>query len=149
METVVEKPTKNDQKVAQKSLDSITKITGSLKGDSVGVEISGDSSVHLELPAKAFKLLGVILANMAEGKSISLISGETELSTQQAADILQVSRPHLVKLLESGSIPFRKVGKHRRVLLEDLVKYMRVFQLEREKALQELADQAQELNMGY
>jgi excisionase family DNA binding protein len=149
METVVEKPTKNDQKVAQKSLDSITKITGSLKGDSVGVEISGDSSVHLELPAKAFKLLGVILANMAEGKSISLISGETELSTQQAADILQVSRPHLVKLLESGRIPFKKVGKHRRVLLEDLVKYMRVFQLEREKALQELADQAQELNMGY
>lgn len=149
METVVEKPTKKDQKVAQKSLDSISKITGSLKGDTVGVEISGDGSVHLELPAKVFKLLGVILANMAEGKSISLIPADTELSTQQAADILQVSRPHLVKLLESGKIPFKKVGKHRRVLLEDLVKFMRVFQLEREKALQELADQAQELNMGY
>ncbi|MFZ2900825.1 MAG: helix-turn-helix domain-containing protein [Saprospiraceae bacterium] len=149
METIVEKPTKNDQRVARKSLDSITKITGSLKGDTVGVEISGDGSVHLELPTKVFKLLRVILANMAEGKSISLIPSETELSTQQAADILGVSRPHLVKLLESGKIPFKKVGKHRRMLLEDLIKYLRVFQLEREKALQELADQAQELDMGY
>lgn len=115
----------------------------------MGVEISGDGSVHLELPTKVFKLLRVILANMAEGKSISLIPSETELSTQQAADILGVSRPHLVKLLESGKIPFKKVGKHRRMLLEDLIKYLRVFQLEREKALQELADQAQELDMGY
>lgn len=149
METVIEKPTKNDQQIARRSLASITKLTGSLKGDSVGVEISGDDHVHMELPAKVFKLLRVILANMAEGKSISLVPAETELSTQQAADILQVSRPHLVKLLESGKIPFKKVGKHRRVLLEDLVKYMRVFQLEREKALQELADQAQGLDMGY
>lgn len=149
METVVEKPTKNDQQVARKSLESIAKFAGSLKGDTVGVEISSAGSVYLELPAKVFELLRVILANMAEGKSVSLISAETELSTQQAADILGVSRPHLVKLLESGKIPFRKVGKHRRVLLEDLVKYMRVFQLEREKALQELADQAQELDMGY
>ena len=72
-----------------------------------------------------------------------------DLNIQLAANFLQVPRPHLVKLQESGKIPFKKVGKHRRVLLEDLVKYMRVFQPERVKALQELADQAQELDMGY
>ncbi|MBK7409131.1 MAG: helix-turn-helix domain-containing protein [Saprospirales bacterium] len=72
-----------------------------------------------------------------------------ELTTQQASAILQVSHSHLVKLLDSGKIPFNKVGKNRRVLLEDLEKYLRVFQLEREKALQELTDQAQELDMGY
>lgn len=72
-----------------------------------------------------------------------------DLNIQQAADILQVSRPYLVKLLDSGKIPFRKVGNHRSVLLEDVVKYMQIVQLEREKALQALSDQAQELDMGY
>lgn len=72
-----------------------------------------------------------------------------ELNIQQAADFLQVSLPHLVKVLDSGRIPFKKVGNHRTVLLEDLVKYMPLVQLKREQALQELSNQAQELDMGY
>jgi len=66
-------------------------------------------------------LLFEILDNMAMGKSITLIPSEAEVSTQQAADMLNVSRPHLVKLLEKGEIPFKKVGSHRRIQLKDLI----------------------------
>ncbi|MEZ5022116.1 MAG: excisionase family DNA-binding protein [Chitinophagales bacterium] len=74
---------------------------------------------------------------------------ETELSTQQAADMLNISRPYLVKKLEAGEIPFTKVGKHRRVLLENIIAFKEQAKNNTEKSLRALADQAQEYNMGY
>jgi excisionase family DNA binding protein len=74
---------------------------------------------------------------------------DAEVSTQQAAEMLHVSRPHIVKLLEQGSIPFKKVGSHRRILLEDLLKYDQGLKQQQEKSLEFLAQQAQELNLGY
>jgi excisionase family DNA binding protein len=74
---------------------------------------------------------------------------DTEVSALQAADMLHVFRPHIVKLLEQGAIPFKKVGSHRRILLEDLLKYDQELKQQREKSLQFLAQQAQELNLGY
>lgn len=86
---------------------------------------------------------------MAEGKAISLIPSASEVTTQQAADMLHVSRPHIVKLLEQGTIPFKKVGSHRRILLEDLLKYEAEQKEKKRENLQFLAEQAQELNIGY
>ena len=86
---------------------------------------------------------------MAEGKSVFLIPSDSEVSTQQAADMLNVSRPHIVKLLEKGEISFRKVGSHRRTLLEDLMKYDAALKNQRSKSLEILAKQAQDLNLGY
>ncbi|NJM25300.1 MAG: helix-turn-helix domain-containing protein [Bacteroidia bacterium] len=86
---------------------------------------------------------------MAEGKSISVVPSDSEVSTQQAADILNVSRPHIVKLLEQGAIPFKKVGSHRRILFEDLIAYNEKFQEVRNEKLKSLAKQAQMLNLGY
>jgi excisionase family DNA binding protein len=86
---------------------------------------------------------------MAQGKSIALMPTDAEVSTQQAAEILNVSRPHVIKLLEKGEIPHKKVGSHRRILLQDILKYESNFKSERRKKLDYLAKEAQQLNLGY
>ncbi|MDF1865820.1 MAG: excisionase family DNA-binding protein [Saprospiraceae bacterium] len=108
-----------------------------------------DTNESIEIPLKAFSLLKSIIGNMAEGKSFALILADAEMSTQQAANILKVSRPHFVKLLETGKIPFKKVGSHRRVLLKDVLNYETILKLERRKNLDFLAKEAQDLNLSY
>lgn len=103
----------------------------------------------LILPRQAVELLRHVLAEMAQGNGVSILPVHAELTSQQAADVLNVSRPHLIKLLEQGAIPYSKVGTHRRINLANLMEYKRQRDLESEAALQELVDQAQELDMGY
>ncbi|MGB0930229.1 MAG: excisionase family DNA-binding protein [Chitinophagales bacterium] len=83
------------------------------------------------------------------GKSIALIPSDAEISTQQAAEILKVSKPYIVKLLEQGEIPYRKIGSHRRLQLKDVLDYEAKLKVQRRKNLDFLASEAQELNMGY
>ena len=103
----------------------------------------------VDLPAAAVPLLRQVLDRLAAGEPVAVVGGDDELSTQQAADLLGVSRPFLVGLLERGAIPFRKVGAHRRVRARDLAEYRRREDAERLRALEELAAQAQELGLGY
>lgn len=104
---------------------------------------------RLELPTSALRLLVDILAELAEGNAVKVVPVHAELTTQEAADLLNVSRPHLVKLLEEGALPFHKAGKHRRVRFADLMQFKAHRDQASEDAMAALAKQAQELGMGY
>lgn len=99
------------------------------------VALNGDT---LEVPEPIFKVLLEIIPLMAQGHSIGLVPLHKELTTQQAADLLNVSRPFLVKLLDQGAIPHTKTGTHRRVLFEDVMEYKRRRSRERKEALDAL-----------
>ena len=103
----------------------------------------------IELPAGAVSLLMEILEAMAAGRGVTIIPENAELSTVQAAEVLNVSRPFLIKLLEDGAIPHRKVGKHRRVRMEDVMSYKAAIDTEREAALDQLAGTPQSLWEQY
>ncbi len=103
----------------------------------------------IELPAGAVSLLMNILETMAAGQGVVLIPENAELTTVQAASVLNVSRPYLIKLLEDNAIPYRKVGKHRRIRMEDVMAYKTRIDREREAILDQLTLEAQQNNMGY
>lgn len=151
METLLKKTSKADQLIALDSLKGFQSISHKVKSShSKGIKINiQETGEVVVIPKNALLLLAAIVKNMAEGKSVSIIPSDSEISSQQAADMLNVSRPHLVKLLESGQIPFKKVGSHRRILLQDLISYENKIRQEREKQLAFLANQAQDLNLGY
>lgn len=115
----------------------------------VRVAFGGQPEQEVAIPTVALELLARILEQMGQGSAVMLAPVSAELTTQQAADLLSVSRPFLVQQLEQGAIPFYKVGTHRRILFADLMQYKRQIEEQQRQALQELAAQAQELKMGY
>lgn len=103
----------------------------------------------VNIPISAYKLLLDILANMSMGYAVNVTPVHAELTTQEAADMLNVSRPFFIKLIESGEIEFTKTGTHRRIKYKDVLDYKSKIDSQRANALAELAAQAQDLNMGY
>ena len=110
---------------------------------------SNNESEDLILPGYAINLLLAMLTEMSKGNAITVMPIHAELSTQETAELLNVSRPYIVDLLEQGKIPFRKVGSHRRILVNDVFEYKQRIDETRFKALDDLAAQAQDLGMGY
>ncbi|MDB5396342.1 MAG: hypothetical protein JWM91_3848 [Rhodospirillales bacterium] len=108
-----------------------------------------DNGQTLLLPKAVTRLLSHILAEMAHGNALTLIPVHAELTTQEAADYLGVSRPYLISMLDGGTLPFSKVGTHRRIRFNDIKAFKEIKDKAREAAMQALVEQAQELNMGY
>jgi len=105
------------------------------------------SGHELLLPHSVYRVLEQVVHEMARGNAVRVLPVKAELSTQQAADLLNVSRPHLVKLLERGKIPYHRAGSHRRVVLEDLLVYKERRDRERNNALDEITRIADELGL--
>lgn len=133
--------------LARESSAALARLLMNTPGqDRARVQMDG---LDIVLPRHAIELLRNILTEMAQGNAVSIMPMHAELTTQEAANILNVSRPHLVKLLEDGQIEFVKVGTHRRIRFQDLMAYKSRRDQESSAAMQELVDQAQELDMGY
>ena len=103
--------------------------------------------VETAIPSAAVRVLADALARLAEGQAVTLVALQAELSTQQAAELLGVSRPYFIKLLEAGKLPFRKVGEQRRVRYPDLLRYIQEYQTAAQAALDEMTAEAERLGL--
>lgn len=106
-------------------------------------------AVAVELPRPVLDLLSAALVELAAGRQVTLLPEDTEVTTQQAADLLNVSRPYLIQMLERGELPFRTVGTHRRVPIQPLLAFKEALAAKRRGALDELTALSQELGFEY
>jgi len=141
-------PSKEDVELARASGQQLALLARRGRPLILRVRDAGEEET-IELPAGAVKLLQAVLEDMASGRAVTIVPQNAELTTQQAADFLNVSRPFLVQLLEQKKLPFRLVGTHRRVRFEDVLHFKENIDAERRKVLDQLVAQAQELKMGY
>jgi excisionase family DNA binding protein len=142
-------PKKHDIDLALKSSKELAAVLPKKEKDFFMIVKCDHREKQIAVPFSAIRMLLDILIQMAEGNAITLIPIHAELTTQEAANLLNISRPYLIKLLENHEIPFHKVGTHRRILFADLLAFKEKAQKESQKALDELVKQAQELDMGY
>ncbi|MBP2171700.1 excisionase family DNA binding protein [Erwinia toletana] len=122
-----------------------TFLTTKLETQKISIHDANGEKHQIELPTSALRLLMNILGELAEGNAVQVVPVHAELTTQEAANILNVSRPHIVKILEEGKLPHHKTGRHRRVLFADLMRYKAQRETESNEAMQELVDLSQEL----
>lgn len=113
----------------------------------IHIERADGEKADLAVPSAALLLFLSLLTELGQGKGVRVVATDAEVTTQQGADFLKVSRPYFVKLLESGKIPYRSVGPRRRVLIEDLLAYKASEEAERHQGLDELVAEAQKLGM--
>ncbi len=143
-------PSLPSEATAHEAEIAVQALRGAARG-TVRVEPDGSPEAAVVLPAQAFDLLMRMLAHLANGDAVTIVPIHAEVTTQQAADVLNVSRPYLIniKLLDEGKLPHRKVKTHRRVMLRDLLEFKRRDDAERRAILAELTAEAQVLGLGY
>ena len=144
-------PTADDIQLAREAGRRLTQLLAAQPEMSLRVQIEQENQPgeSITIPVAAYQLLNGILNEMAQGNAVTLIPMHAELTTQQAARILNVSRPFLIEQLEKGVIPYRMVGTHRRVMFKDLTEYKQTMDRNRLNALEELSAIDQELGLGY
>lgn len=139
----IHKPTKAEQKLAMESYNALASVLEQLQEDNPEIEIE-ETKDKIRVPSEALKLLAKILEATSKGKLVSIVPVAAEMTTQAAADLIGCSRPHLVKLLEKGQIPYTKIGRHRRVKFEDVMAYKRRMKAEQEKLIIEIMNADEE-----
>lgn len=137
MEESIKRPTKEEQKAAMKSYDALAATLLEIKDKNPEIEIE-ETKEKIRIPLSVLKLMAKILKETSLGRPVSIVPVATEVTTQAAAEIIGCSRPHLVKLLETGKIKFTKVGKHRRIRYEDVIAYKKEMKDKQERLISKM-----------
>ncbi len=119
------------------------------KAVSIMLTSDGEGQPSVAVPPAALKLIGQLLGAMSEGRPVLLVPEKQELTTVEAANFLNVSRPFVIKEIEAGRLPYRMVGRHRRIAFEDLVAYERKMREKQRAALERMAENERELGLDY
>lgn len=144
-----------DQAAAEQAADAVEQLTEFLRAHptpTTHVELvteNTDARTSIVVPSVAFRFFVDVLTELANGNAVTVAPVHAELTTQQAADILNVSRPYLIKLLDQREIPYRRVGNRRKVLLVDLLEYKRRDETLRREIADELTQEAEKLGLDY
>ncbi len=133
----IRKPTKEEQRAARDSYEALSSSIEQLRTEMPEIEIE-ETEEKIRIPISALRLLAKILKEISRGNPISIVPIATEMTTQAAAELLGCSRPHIVRLLEEGKIPYTKVGKHRRIRYEDVVNFRKEMKARQRSKIQEL-----------
>lgn len=131
------KPTSEEQLAARESYESLVSSIGLLHTDLPEIEIA-ETGGKIRIPVSVLRLLAQILKEISQGNPVTVVPEATEITTQAASEVLGCSRPHVVRLLEEGKIPYTKVGKHRRIRYDDLMSFKKKMKVSQKKKLQEL-----------
>jgi excisionase family DNA binding protein len=142
----IKRPTKEEQLLAMKSYDALANVLNQLKESSPEIEIE-ETHEKIRIPLNALKLLAQILKETSNGRPVSIVPIATELTTQATAELLGCSRPHVIKLLETGEIKFTKVGKHRRIRYEDVIGYKEKMKVIQENLINEIINSDEEAGL--
>lgn len=118
---------------------TLANVRKTLHAPAQGAALVGPDGSTVDLPAELYRLLRDVVDILSQGRAVTIAPHNTQLTTQEAADLLGISRPTLVKLLEQGNIPFELRGRHRRVMLADLVDYQQRLKISRRHALDEMS----------
>ena len=146
IEEKLSSPTKEEQRMAKESYLALSATLESLHTANPEIEIE-ETEEKIKIPLKALKLLATILKETSQGKPISIVPIATEMTTQAASELLGCSRPHLISLLETGEIPFIKVGKHRRIKYEDVAQYKAQMYSKQRKRIIEMMKMDEDLGL--
>lgn len=146
MYVAAERPDETEVSMASEVLPHVREYLANHHDDVVRLEVTDDHET-LNLPRSAVELLARVLAHMAAGQGVSIVPSHAELTTQQAADLMNVSRPFLIGLLGAGEIEYRTVGKHRRIKAQSLMEYIAADDRKRREAADELTQLNQEMGL--
>lgn len=144
--TEIISPNTADAELAKQTGRTLALRLSRPNGSSLEIQDS-ETGEALKLPAAAARALLQVLTEMGQGHAVTVTPVHAELSTQQAADVLNVSRPYLVKLVDDGTLPSRKVGVQRRLLLADVIAYKKELYAKQLMGMEELAALSQELGL--
>jgi excisionase family DNA binding protein len=133
----IRKPSKEEQRAARESYEALASSIEQLRTEIPEIEIE-ETEEKIRIPISALRFLAKILKEISRGNPVSIVPIATELTTQAAAELLGCSRPHIVRLLEEGKIPYTKVGKHRRIKYEDIVIFKKEMKASQRTKIREL-----------